>query len=333
MTRWHSRYFLLDVALLAVMPSVGHCIYVLTSLNQIKPNIGHGEALSGLSGIIKTTLALEARQIPATINVGRINPKLKLKEWGLEIAQENREWQPLCLSDSRQDLLRASISSFGYGGANSHLIMENADAWRRVSHTSPNSSQPQKWFILPLSAHNSGALDQKYLDLRCHDLRNYNTNDLAYTLGCRRTEFSCRGYVVCKKNEVTDMPPMIAAHGKTRNSARSSPSPLAFVYTGQGAQWVGMAKELFEEFPVFRDTIIELDNVIKQLDHVPLWSMENVLQDTSPSSIVNEAAVAQPLVTAIQVAVTQLLYSWGIRPTAVVGHSSGKLGPTVTNTC
>ena len=312
---------------------MGDIVTVLTPLDQIKPNIGHGEALSGLSGIIKTALALEARQIPATINVGRINPKLKLKEWGLEIAQENREWQPLRLPNSEQDLLRASISSFGYGGANSHLIMENADSWRRLSHLSANSSQPQNWFIFPLSAHNSEALDRKYLDLQSHDLRKYNANDLAYTLGCRRTEFSCRGYVVCKKNDVADMPPMISAHGKSRKSARPSPSSLAFIYTGQGAQWIGMAKELFEEFPIFRDTILELDNVIKQLDHAPLWSMETVLQDTSPSSIVNEAAVAQPLVTAIQVAVTQLLYSWGIRPTAVVGHSSGRLGPTVPNSC
>ena len=218
-------------------------------------------------------LALEARQIPPTINVGRVNPKIKTEEWGLNIVKRNRDWESLPSQGMPQSLLRAGINSFGYGGANAHVIIENADTW---DEPLPRTHNPSKWVLLPFSATNFEALEQRYQDFRNLDLQSFDLADLAYTLGCRRTHFACRSYVVLRHNEINSAPQVLCTPRKATNSISTPSSSLTFVFTGQGAQWAGMARELLKEYPEFLQSIRKLDNVLRQLPHAPSWSIEGL---------------------------------------------------------
>ena len=202
-------------------------------IGSIKTNVGHSEAVSGLSGIIKTVLALEQARIPPTVGVKKINPKIKTKEWGIDIVTKSRAWP-----EAR--VRRAGVNSFGYGGANGHVILEAADTWTRRARgftppsTSPadsaygnptpdsmstvsksrSSSEPdiqsldsasstgsciyeRNTFLLPFSAASEQSLEARVADVARAATENLDVVDLAYTLGCRRTHFSQhRGYIV-----------------------------------------------------------------------------------------------------------------------------------------
>ncbi|KAL2867458.1 type I polyketide synthase [Aspergillus lucknowensis] len=303
--------------------SVQNPLYV----GSVKTNLGHSEAASGFSSMFKVAMALEKGVIPPTIGVKNINPKIKTREWGVEIVTKSRDWptgnQTLAVG---RPVRRAGVNSFGYGGANSHVILEAPENLVPSRRGLPSEalSEMRSAFILPVSAGSPSSLEAQLRNLSSIDLADLNVVDLAYTLGTRRSKLSNRAYTLAGQETLKeDLNP--EAFVTPAEGASLTKLPFAFVFTGQGAQWAQMGKELIEEFPSFRKSLVELDNDLQKLPHAPTWTLRSALLDPKETSQINHVTRSQPVCTAIQIALIQLLWKWGIEPEAVIGHSSGEI--------
>ncbi|KAI4289981.1 MAG: hypothetical protein L6R35_000743 [Caloplaca aegaea] len=292
-------------------------------IGSVKTNLGHSESASGITSIIKTTLALESGRIPATIGVKSINPKIKLDDWGVQIVTDTTDWPGPKHSASFR---RAGVNSFGYGGANSHAILESVDAY--LPHPDHESSSvlslSRPTFLVPLSANSLTALETQASDLASANLDHVNVVDLAHTLGTRRSKLPKRAFsLVGQKTLKDDLHPDCF---RVNAGGSYSPLPIAFVFTGQGAQWPQMGKHLIEEFPSFRRSILDLDIVLQSLPEKPSWTLQQAILEPKKTSRISHVTQSQPVCTAVQVALIQLLAAWGISPKGgVIGHSSGEI--------
>ncbi|KAL2822603.1 hypothetical protein BJX63DRAFT_441226 [Aspergillus granulosus] len=286
-------------------------------MGSVKSNLGHTEAASGLAAIIKVSKALEMGQIPPTINIERINDALDLRAGGLQVAQTLDAWP-------NATVRRASVNNFGYGGSNTHVIME--DAAKALANY--NSQRPalqldiysqRKVFIL--SAKDEGATKRMKARLLEH-IKDNRTSlpDLSYTLGQRRSRFPYTiAFSAASHSELSTilsdltLDPVYAA-GVPR---------LGFVFTGQGAQWYGMGRELIKEYPVFHQSLQDADAIFREFG--ASWSCIEELTRDQSTTLVDKPKFSFPLSCVIQLALVHLLDSWGVRPTAVTGHSSGEV--------
>ncbi|CCT74960.1 probable polyketide synthase [Fusarium fujikuroi IMI 58289] len=295
-------------------------------LGSVKTNVGHSEAASGLTSVLKVVQSFEKGQIPPTRGIVNLNPKLVLAERNLMIAQDARDWP--------RSLRRASINSFGYGGANAHIILESAESYLANKHpmgpsmTNAAISRQQRTVALPLSASSPYSLKALADDISSRLPRLGLANEidsLAYTLTKGRDHLSHRTFILANLDK----------SGKILRSMRTTgdgdfhamkPLPLGFVFTGQGAQYPGMAKELLASSELFCSTIRRLDSVLQALapEHAPDWTLEETISDSS-TTLINEVERSQPVCTAVQIAIVELLHSWGVQCNAVVGHSSGEI--------
>ncbi|KAJ6260172.1 hypothetical protein Dda_4395 [Drechslerella dactyloides] len=306
-------------------------------IGSVKTNIGHGGAASAISGLIKVTLALEHKFIPPSVGVTEIHPKIKTRELNIDIVTEGQPWSLVgsaTTGNSKPGLLRAGVSSFGYGGANGHAILESAEYHLppKYAKASQEVDNGRAKYILPFSGGTTEALKARVDDLGTkYNLEAVSIEDLAYTLGCRRSNLEKRGYLMVSRESPSDAfrdafkseNLRIASNEKSYSS--SPATPYAFIFTGQGAQWPQMCMELFQEFAVFRDAIAEMDATLDSLPQPPSWRLKATLLEPKATSNVMDPAYSQACCIAIQVALTLLLRSWGITPSAVVGHSSGEV--------
>ncbi|TLD16759.1 uncharacterized protein PgNI_02150 [Pyricularia grisea] len=316
-------------------------------IGSVKTNLGHSEAASGISSLLKVAMALERGRIPPTIGISSLNPKLKLDEWNMRIVTENTDWPQNRAAAGQQTgrvLRRAGVNSFGYGGANAHCILESPEThvprgYRerstavRLAYT---TSTPRTALLLPVSSKSVSSLEQKATDIanyvaaKTTSSTSLNASDLAYTLGVRRSHLSSRGYWIAAPDSLSQ--DVVVRSDTTSNSLHTriagrayAKHPLAFVFTGQGAQWAGMGRELMDEFPSFRGTVQMLDSTLQLLPHPPTWTLRGALLEPPESSSINLASRSQPVCTAVQLALVRLLRDWGIAPEFVVGHSSGEI--------
>ncbi|KAK9782215.1 putative polyketide synthase [Seiridium cardinale] len=287
------------------------------------------EAASGISSIIKVVLALETGKIPPTVGIKNINPKIRLDEWNIKIVTETTPWPTNSPHNIDQQIRRAGVNSFGYGGANSHVIIDAASMhvpsnYMLRSPEEKNTASARTTMFLPVSANNNTALKRRVSDLSLLDLPNINTVDLAYTLGVRRSHLAVRGYVLARPDHLKEDLTIEKLQTRIDGEAYSK-LPLAFVFTGQGAQWAEMGRELLAEYPVFRRTIQMLDSTLQLLPHPPTWTLLGTLLEPTETSMINHASRSQPICTAIQVGLVKLLAAFAIKPEYVLGHSSGEI--------
>ncbi|KAI9368958.1 putative polyketide synthase [Aspergillus egyptiacus] len=287
-------------------------------LGANKTNVGHSEAASGITAVIKAVLAFEHNAIPATIGVTKLNPKLKLDEWNMKVVTKLMSWP--------SSMRRVSINSFGYGGANAHTILEDPKQFlssiigipEAITYGLPSD----KMYLLPFSASTTDALESRVIDLgnRVRQGTDYDFVDLTHTLANRRSKLYRRGYVLAS--------PATAQADLALDKLVTQDIPkldLAFVFTGQGAQWAEMGRELLEWSPIYRETIDRLDKALRQLPEAPTWSIKAVLMEAAPDSRVGDARFSQPLCTAVQIGLVNVLKSWNVCPRMVAGHSSGEI--------
>lgn len=228
---------------------------------------------------------------------------------------------------------RVSVNSFGYGGTNAHLIVEAAESfveepsYRTITSgkaKAPRSTyERRRPYLLSFSAHDKATLKQN-IAAYSKVASDYSLLDLSYTLAERRSRLASRGFVVASHSSLSTA---LAEDGSAFSYAEKKRSPtVGFVFTGQGAQWARMGAELMAYYPSFLRSIRILDRTLDVLPSGPDWTLEDVLLADPETSPINEAEYAQPLCTAIQIALVQLLALWGVTPRVTVGHSSGEIG-------
>lgn len=227
------------------------------------------------------------------------------------------------------------------GGANAHVILEAPESYLGKDYLSTYTSRrikssgerdEQKLLVLPVSATSANSLEAlvKQITHTVSQIRDAEElQSLAHTLSKGRDHLSHRSFVLAKHGESRTA--KVVASDAAVSKQAADPQALGFVFTGQGAQYAGMAKELLIASQHFRDTIRGLDAVLRTLppQHAPDWTLEQTLLDGADSRI-NHVTRSQPICTAVQIGLVEMLRSWGIAPQAVVGHSSGEIAAAYT---
>ncbi|KAI9692847.1 MAG: Type I Iterative PKS [Bathelium mastoideum] len=279
-------------------------------IGSTKPNLGHGEGASGLTSVVKAVLALEHKTIPPNIKALPLNPKIPFDSGRLTVPLDATPW-PVDRDE------RISVNSFGIGGANAHAIIESAASFNAKRSGTPARAVGEVPQLLVFSAQNPQSLKeltdkyQKFLDPAPEHL---SLTDIAYTLANRREHLPVRSFSVGTRDQ-PGIPSAASTPGK-------KPSTV-MVFTGQGAQWPQMSRELFRANATFKRTVKSLDQHLASLTSE--WKIEEELFRPARTSRVNEAEFSQPLCTALQIALVDTLFSIGVKPVAVVGHSSGEI--------
>ncbi|KAK6952379.1 hypothetical protein Daesc_006915 [Daldinia eschscholtzii] len=293
-------------------------------IGSVKTNLGHSEAMSGITSVIKVILAMEKRIIPPTINITTVNPKISNSEPNVEIVREAIHWP-------KTNCPRASVNSFGFGGANSHAIIEAYSGFnipyqgRELAgeHYSDDAKSPSRRFIIPVSAFSIPSLNKRVEDLQQLRISSMGTKlgPIAYTMANRRARLQYRSYLLASLSHDSDRLDIQYASQPT-NTASNPKLPITFVFGGQGAQWVNMGRGLFNTYKVFRKSIEEQDTCLAPSRVESSWTLVQML---STHIDVDQPDVSQVFCTAIQVALIDLLADWSIRPNTVIGHSSGEI--------
>ncbi|KAI1101771.1 hypothetical protein F4804DRAFT_334979 [Jackrogersella minutella] len=279
-------------------------------IGSVKPNIGHCEGSAGLASLIKAILALENKTIPPNIKFSSPNPKIPFIEKRLTVPTA-----PTPFPSNKAE--RVSVNSFGIGGSNAHVILESFPTSNGVRGILPTAKRPE---LLMLSANSQNSLKQQielyqeYASQHPSALR-----DIAYTLGLRRERLPHRAFLVMSGKKLLETSGMVKAPGK------SSRRKVTMVFTGQGSQWAEMGKGLFVTNAEFREDIHLMDDVLRHSASPPRWTLEAEILKPYEISGINNAALAQPMCTALQIAIFRQLRRLGIIPNAVVGHSSGEI--------
>ncbi|MFD7258925.1 type I polyketide synthase [Streptomyces sp. NPDC059874] len=285
-------------------------------LGSIKSNIGHAQAAAGVSGVIKSVMALRNGLMPKTLHVDEPSPEVDWEAGNVRLLTEARPW-PRRADRPR----RATVSSFGLSGTNAHLIVEEAPQAEAVR------ARPEAELPLPLvlSGSDADAPARQALALHARLLAEpeLDLRDVAYTLATGRAALEHRGVVLATDTESALRALGAFAEGAgdgVRGSARTA-GRTAFLFTGQGAQRLGMGRELYEAFPVFAEAF---DAVCAEVDVHLGRSLREVVWGEDAEAL-NATAITQPALFAFEVALYRLVEAWGVTPDVVAGHSIGEL--------
>jgi phthiocerol/phenolphthiocerol synthesis type-I polyketide synthase B len=294
----------------------GSRVYV----GSVKTNIGHTEGAAGVAGLIKATLALHFGSIPPSIHCRQLNPAIPWADIPCEIPRTRLHWPDASLPRL------AGVSAFGIAGANAHVVLEQAPATGAVA-VPACCRQVQ---LLPLSAKSPEALRalaQSYADLLSADATP-TLHDVCWNAATRRTALNHRAVFVAADH--TAMADALRRYASGEAAAaegvvHADTSPrIAFVLPGQGAQWIGMARELIAREPAFRGALERCDQAARRFVE---WSIMGQLAAAPDSEdfLLTRIDVIQPVLVALAIAYAELLRSVGVEPNAVVGHSMGEV--------
>jgi len=285
------------------------------SLGSTKANIGHLDAAAGVSGLIKTVLAMMHKTIPPVAHFRQPNSRIDFAHTPFYVSREASPW----LAGGPR---MAGVSAFGVGGVNAHVVLEEGP------EASPElSSRPAQ--LLCVSARSAGALDAAIGNLGRHLQEHPETNlaDVSYTLQTGRHGFDYRATLVC--SSVDEGVQMLAAQSN-RPIHRSQgiitrPQPV-FLFTGQGAQFPGMGRALYQSEPVYREQIDECAEILRPILNLDLRTLlfpANAESEESAEALM-ETRLAQPALFITELAMARLWMEWGIEPKAMTGHSLGE---------
>ncbi|MDF1754990.1 MAG: amino acid adenylation domain-containing protein [Verrucomicrobiales bacterium] len=290
-------------------------------IGSVKTNVGHLESGSGVAGLIKAALILHHDTVPPNLNFETPNPNIPFDEFKLVVADK---LQPLPHLEGYLPV--TAVNSFGFGGTNSHIVLE-ADPASAEKADAP-SKLAERPVLLPISARGDDALRDTAIKWRRY-LRGHEEIDIrkiAAAAGSKREHHDSRIAVIGNDHrEVASQITEWLAGNETEQVIAGKPGdahPLVFVFTGQGAQWWRMGQDLIKREPVFRGVLEEID---KHLVPLAGWSLIDEMCKDEESSQINRTNIAQPAIFGLQVALAELWKSWGIVPSKVVGHSVGEV--------
>lgn len=288
------------------------------AIGSVKTNIGHLEPAAGVAGLIKTVLALQHDEIPPLLHMNELNPEIPVDELRISIPTTLTPWP-------REQRPRvAGVSSFGASGTNAHLILEEAPVIER-----PPAKLERPLHLVTLSARSEDALSalaqryQRYLSNPSDPLP-----DIGFTANHGRAHFGHRLVTVADTTQRLRDNLATYSAGKSDVELRtgivkSGARPkVAFLFTGQGSQYAGMGRELYETQPTFRSDLDHCDELLREHLDRPLLSL--IFPEVGSESLIDQTRYTQPALFALQYALARLWRAWGVEPTAMLGHSVGE---------
>lgn len=293
-------------------------------IGSAKTNIGHLEAAAGIAGVIKVILSLENELLPQHRNFENPSPHIPWDRLPVEIVKEATPWE----RNGRPRI--AGVSSFGFAGTNAHVILEEAPVATPESVDAPAVTGGRKYSILPLSARTPAALvqiaDQYRSWLSEHP--EATLADLCLTAGVGRAHLEHRAALVVNSREaavellgaVADDRP---APGLGRGESHDTPK-TAWLFTGQGSQYPGMARELYDTEPVFAETVDRCAAAVADVLEKPLLDVIFDTDGPEAEETLRQTSYAQPALFAVEMGLARLWQSWGFEPDVVLGHSVGQ---------
>jgi acyl transferase domain-containing protein/aryl carrier-like protein len=302
-------------------------------IGSVKTNIGHLEAGAGIAGLIKVALALYHRRIPGNLHFERPNPEIDWAALKLRVPAQSEAWP------AGMGARLAGVNAFGFGGTNAHVLLQETPQAicppdsphdnGRVAHLSEKHGT--RACLVVLSARSAEALEasaRSWREYLADCAGNVSLEAIASSAALRRTHHDHRLAVVARSPEELaehldgytrrEAQPGVA-HGRAASDRRRR---IAFVCSGQGPQWWGMGRQLLEEEPVFRAAIERCDAIVRRLG---AWSPFEELTAPMARSRMDNTAISQPCIFALQVALAELWASWGVRPETLLGHSVGEV--------
>ncbi|TVY50432.1 Polyketide synthase-nonribosomal peptide synthetase [Lachnellula cervina] len=302
-------------------------------VGSIKTVVGHTEGTAGIAGVIKASLALQHGVIPQNLHFNQLNPAIEPFYKHLQVPTAATPWPSVPQGQPR----RASVNSFGLGGTNAHAILESFEPLRSNLCSKERPEVESFSAVLPFvfsaaSEHSLVATIQNFSSY-IKTNKSLHFGNLAFTLSQRSVfPFRAAFSALTGPDLVSKMDTQLALFDENPSiscaiRSPTSPCEILGVFTGQGAQWATMGRGLLRSSEPFRRTIVELEASLARLPEKdrPAWSLEEQIMLEASSSRISEAALSQPLCTAIQIALVNLLRIAGIRFGAVVGHSSGEI--------
>ena len=290
-------------------------------IGSLKSNVGHLEAAAGIAGVIKAVLCLQKNEIPALATLKNPNPNIPFEALGLKLAREKSQ-----LTNTPDDC-SIGINSFGYGGTNAHVLISSPKPFVELDDFVDSEINLD---VIPFSANDKAALNEllnEYLQLFSH------ASDAQYpqiirSLQSRRTPLRERLCIISNNKEKTCNTLQKLIDGITPDNVRQghnvdekNKGPV-FVYTGMGPQWWGMGQALYQAEPVFKKTVDEIDQLFAEVAGYSI--LDEMMKDEANSNMAS-TLISQPANFALQIALTELLKSQGVKPAAVIGHSLGEI--------
>jgi polyketide synthase 12 len=288
-------------------------------IGSVKSNIGHLEAAAGIAGLIKLTLILKNKQIPANLHFIKPNPKIPFEQYRLRV--------PVSLEEIKKEgPIYGGVNSFGAGGTNAHIVLESFVVEKQVSATSKDA----RAFLFSVSGKSKEALIatcQRYVEYlpTSHE----SLRDIAFTSLVRKSSLDHKLTITARTKEELLSCIQAFLNDETRpemtyavTEKRSSKPKIGFVYSGQGPQWYAMGRELLQRSEVFRTVVEKIEVHFKKISG---WSLLEEMNKSEEESRVSDTRIAQPAIMAVQVGLTEVWKSWGIEADGYVGHSIGEV--------
>ncbi|WP_408056289.1 type I polyketide synthase [Streptomyces mesophilus] len=294
-------------------------------LGSLKSNLGHTMAAAGVGGVIKTVMAMRHGHLPKTLHVGEVSRHVDWSSGAVEVLAEGREWP------RGQGPRRAAVSSFGVSGTNAHVVLEEAPR-EEAPHQGRPDTEPTAAAggVVPwvLSAKSAKAVQEQAARLAEFVAADpgLDVADVGHSLVTSRSTFEHRAVVLGRgREELTAGLQALGLGTESASVVRGAAGklgPVAFVFPGQGSQWAGMGRELYDAFPVFAQS---LDACAAALSEWVDWSLLDVIRGVPGAPGLDRVDVVQPALFSVMVATAALWRSFGVEPSAVVGHSQGEI--------
>jgi acyl transferase domain-containing protein/acyl-CoA synthetase (AMP-forming)/AMP-acid ligase II/acyl carrier protein/NAD(P)-dependent dehydrogenase (short-subunit alcohol dehydrogenase family) len=283
------------------------------AIGSVKANVGHLLNAAGIASFIKVVLALKNRTLPPSINVTKPNPLIKFDKTPFYLVNKAKEW-----TIGKDEKRRAAVNSFGFGGTNCHMILEEAPEIVNYKEIKTNTLPKN---VLCLGANNNVALKQKvtnlYEFLKVNG--NYLLGDVCYTENLRSMDFKTKCSIVA--DDINDLIKKLEGL-KLKNNEVINFKKIAFMFTGQGSQYVGMAKDIYEVIPEFRAHLDECSEVF--YPYIKAKITDLIYSENAENNVLKNTNITQPVVFAIDYSFGKMLMDYGIKPDCVLGHSIGE---------
>ena len=303
------------------------------AIGSVKSNIGHASTAAGVSGLIKTILCLKNQKLVPSLHFEQPNPHIDFENSPFYVNTELKDWEV-----SAGEPRKAAVSSFGFSGTNAHIVIEEAPSEVRSQKSKIRSEEylERSLHLLTLSAKTENSLKdlvssyQSYLETNVETFRETSLHDICYTAATGRTHFNHRlGAIASDPKELIEKlvgwktnEELVGVFSGETN--KKSPK-IAFLFTGQGSQYVNMGRQLYEQAPTFRQALDECDQILQPYLEVPLLEVIYP-QDAQKltADLLDQTAYTQPALFSLEYAIFKLWESWGVKPDVVMGHSVGE---------